>query len=884
MRMPVQLGHPDSVRTRAPKPAGVHRLICLAILGSLALPIPAAETVWFSALDLTKATQGWGVSQADKSIKGTALTIAGRPFERGFGTHAPGKLAVIVGGKAEQFSAWVGVDEGAGKGRGAVIFKVLADGRELWSSGVMNVGDDAKKVEISLPGIWLLTLVSDTASTGYLYAHADWAEAQIVMTSGRPVTVEPDQAEAVVESFRKPSQVRVLRSGEIEYHLRHTSRGLDCLYFGPAGGAPTEASFELRPDFHFRIEGRDLRSDDLEVGEAVTTKNSSGGDALQLVMKHRVLPLEIRARYDAWGQCGAFTRQFTLLNRGANPMHVESAPSLGWRLPAGDYELTTLHGPWGAERQVVTEPLAKPVTSFESPHGRSTAEQSPWFSLFHSSGGLRYLAQLAWSGNWNLRFQRADTNRPPAQQELLVELGARFDHGGAARLPPGGSLELPRVAFTCTRGDLDDAANALHRFQRQFVVPRNPANEPPLVQFNSWYPFPGKMNIADMKRCVEVAAEIGAEVFVLDAGWYNKTDWFLEVGDWRPDRKAFPKGTAELAEYTHRLGMKFGLWVEIEVFGEKSEAFQQHRDWCLKRDGKPILVRGHYHLDFGRPEVRVWARAEMDRLIREHQLDWVKIDYNNSIGEELELDDGTRPGTVLYHHIRGYYAWLDELRAAHPRLIIENCSSGGLRFDLGIIEHTHTTWLSDRVAPLPSVQLAYGATLEFTPQICNHWMVGDKEDGTVILTNAPGWWDFMFRVPMNGQFGVSSKVFDWNAAMRQRAKDNIALYKRLRPVIANGDCYHLTPPPAHDQPTGWMALQYVTYDRQRSVVMAYRLGQSQPQQTFKPRQLEGERQYRVSQDGQPKGIYSGSQLSQQGFVVELPEEWRAVVLELEAAP
>jgi alpha-galactosidase len=114
--------------------------------------------------------------------------------------------------------------------------------------------------------------------------------------------------------------------------------------------------------------------------------------------------------------------------------------------------------------------------------------------------------------------------------------------------------------------------------------------------------------------------------------------------------------------------------------------------------------------------------------------------------------------------------------------MIENCSSGGMRFDLGIMGHTHTNWLSDVVAPLPSVQLAYGCTLEFSPAVCNHWMIGDGEGERAAVDNnaPPGWWDFILRVPMNGQYGISSKVFDWSPALRKRAAENVALYKRIR--------------------------------------------------------------------------------------------------------
>ena len=456
------------------------------------------------------------------------------------------------------------------------------------------------------------------------------------------------------------------------------------------------------------------------------------------------------------------------------------------------------------------------------------------------------------------------------------------DFGGPIAIAPGQSLELPAAAFTATRGDLDDAANALHRYQRRFVVPLNPVNDPPLVQFNSWYPFSGKMYIADMKRCANVAARIGAEVFVLDAGWYNKADWSREVGDWHVDRKAFPKGTAELAEHVHAKGMKFGMWTEIECLGDQSEMFQRHADWCLKCDGKPVKGNVRYQLNFGKPEARQWALGELDRIVRENKLDWVKIDYNVDIGDRFEADGGKRPGDVHYRHVRGYYAFLDELRKAHPRLIVENCSSGGLRFDLGIIGHTHTTWLSDRTLPKPSLQLAYGSTLEFTPGVCNHWMVGDDESGHVSLASPPGWWQFMFRVPMNGQFGISSRVFEWNESLMKCAAENVALYKRVRAVIAAGDCYHLTPPPPHENPRGWMALQYVDPDSGRSVVMAYRLGESQASETFRLRGLAAKSRYRLCVDGQTKGDPSGARLTPDGrLALTLAEPWRATVVELE---
>jgi len=863
--------------------------IMILLAGCVSLAAPAIShggEVPLSSLDLAKVRQGWGTAQRDRSVTSQTLSIAGRRFEHGVGTHSPGRIAVCLSGRAEKLTAFVGVDDSAGPGKGSVVFKVLADGKELWSSGLIRCGDAAKPVEVSLKGAQTLLLMVEDGGDGYEYDHADWADARIAMTEGKPVLTDPETAKHLA-SLKSPSRAWSLKSGSVEYRMRETEMGVDCSYFGLASGVPAELPLEYRPDLRGRVEGRDLFPGDFR---AVSVKTLTAGPSreLHLVLRHRLLPLEINARYAAWGDTGVITRRITLLNRGRNVLHVESLPSLAWFLPEGDYELTTLQGGWGSERQVVTEKLGGAPKILESRSGRSTSRMSPWFCLRNEKTGLRHLAQLAWSGNWAMRFLPAGTGAagtaPSAADGLLVEMEMLFDRAGSLLLQPGASFEIPAAAFTVTAGDLDDAANALHRYQRLFVVPPNPANDPPLVQFNSWYPFPGIMNIADMKRCVDAAADIGAEVFVLDAGWYNKSNWFREAGDWHADRKAFPNGTAELARYAHAKGLAFGIWVEIEVLGDLSEAFKRHADWCLKRDGKPILSNGHYHLDFGKPEARAWARAEMDRLIAEHQLDWVKIDYNNDIGDAFDLDDGTRPGSILYNHVRGYYSWLDEIRAAHPRLIIENCSSGGLRFDLGIIAHTQTTWISDRTLPIPSLQLAYGATLEFTPRVCNHWMVGDEEDGNVDLSKAPGWWDFMFRVPMNGQFGISSRVFDWNEPLKQRARENIALYKKLRPVIAEGDCYHLTPPPAHENPTGWMALQYVAKDRRRSVVTAYRLAGSEPNLTLQLRGLDPDRKYALTRDGKLAGEHSGDQLAREGLRVSLSDEWRSAVLELEAVP
>lgn len=138
---------------------------------------------------------------------------------------------------------------------------------------------------------------------------------------------------------------------------------------------------------------------------------------------------------------------------------------------------------------------------------------------------------------------------------------------------------------------------------------------------------------------------------------------------------------------------------------------------------------------------------------------------------------------------------------------------------------------------------------------------------------------------MNGQFGISSRLAEWTPEMRRHATENIAAYKRLRQVIAGADVYHLTPPPAAgSDPAGWMALQYVTADRNRSLVMTYRLGRSQSEQIFHLKGLDSNRSYRLMEDGRERGVFTGTQLRDTGLSVSLPEQWRSAMIEVEAKP
>lgn len=687
-------------------------------------------------------------------------------------------------------------------------------------------------------------------------------------------------------AFDSSGRSWTLRSGPVLYRLAVHDSQLVLDYFGPADGEATLTRVmptypRIAPlQLAGTIAGEPIAPASLRLVSHRVTTVSPGVEELRLTLRHATLPVEVEERLVAWGETGVITRELTVTNRGRTAVPVDIAPA--WLLPAGGYTLRYLYGEWGQERQLAVEPLGAGVRLFEQTKGRSSKGYVPWLSLRNERAGVEYLAELAWSGNWRMQVERGPGENDIAlpDRPVAVRMGIRHDGGAPLSLAPGTSFAMPRLALTASAGDLDDAANQMHRYQRAHVSPPAPGNRPLLVQFNSWYPFGQEVDVERLKQSADVAAAIGAEAYVLDSGWYVERDWVLELGDYQVSPRKFPRGLEELAEHVRARGMTFGLWVEIENVGVGSRMFREHPDWCLAYKGQPVINDRRCQLDFAKPAVREWARQTVERLVTMYRLGWIKIDYNIDAGDRFDPAHPARAGARLHDHLVHYYQWLDELRAAHPELVVENCSSGALRFDTGIMAHAHTTWVSDVVNAVPSLQLRYGCTLQFSPELCNHWMVGDRDNGEVDLGAPPGWWDFMFRVPMNGQFGISSRVLEWNDALRQRAAFNVALYKGIRETITGADVYHLTPSPDHNRPRGWMALQYVAPATGRSVLLAYRLAGGEADEAFRLRGLEANTRYDVVLDGAPLRQATGAELATTGLRVALEHEWRAAVIEL----
>jgi hypothetical protein len=215
--------------------------------------------------------------------------------------------------------------------------------------------------------------------------------------------------------YEASTQEWSLQSGPVEYRLREKSGTVVFEYFGPTGGntwasPPGPYGPPLNPapryDLAGLAEGESLTPQNLKLTSQEIRPVQTGVDQLTLTFEHQRLPLQIVARYTTWAVTGVITRELMVVNGGNSLLRIKSLPSLAWELPGGQYELTYLWGGWSHERQVAMEQLGPGRRVFVDARGRSTNGYSPWFCLYNEKLGIRYFAQLAYSGNWQMAFER----------------------------------------------------------------------------------------------------------------------------------------------------------------------------------------------------------------------------------------------------------------------------------------------------------------------------------------------------------------------------------------------------------------------------------------------------------------------------------------------
>jgi alpha-galactosidase len=513
----------------------------------------------------------------------------------------------------------------------------------------------------------------------------------------------------------------------------------------------------------------------------VPTGHRVDGDRLSVDSLDDVAGLALTTEISAGD---VLTVRVTIANVGDRRYSLD-ALTVSLPLPDTADELLGFEGRWAREFHPVRTPWDHGAVLAEHLRGRTSHEHPPL--LFAGSTGFGEWAgevwgvHVAWSGNHTMLAERlADGRRYVQAGELL--------HPGEVVLDPGESYATPSVIGVHSDTGLTAATWGFHRAVRS--SPAHP-NTPRPVLLNTWEAVYFDHDIERLRELAAVAAEVGIERFVLDDGWFgSRRDDTSGLGDWWVSPNVYPDGLGPLIEYVAGLGMEFGIWVEPEMVNPDSDLFRAHPDWALTTEGyEPVLGRNQLVLDLGHPGAFAHILGQLDSLLCDHAISYVKWDMNRDHvqGSGAAGSAGTHAQTLAV------YAMLDELRSRHPTVEFESCASGGGRIDLEILQRAERVWTSDCNDALERQTIQRGASMLLPPEVMGAH-IGPRRSHTTGRRHTLA---FRAATALFGHLGVEWNVARLDADDRARLAEAIELHKRFRPLLHSGDVVRFDTEPAY---------------------------------------------------------------------------------------
>lgn len=618
-----------------------------------------------------------------------------------------------------------------------------------------------------------------------------------------------------------------------------------------------------------------LRYRDFEI------RNEAEAETLLIYLEDAVSPLEVILCYRVSPDTPILDRWCEIINGGKEPVVLESALSATLQLPMqlAPYRLTSLTGRWGKEGMISRETVREGKFVLESRTGLSGPFAMPFFALDDGSateqcGELRF-GTLHWSGNWKITVERDGFNQTTVS-------GGINDFDFSWRLAPGERFSTPVFSLGFSREGFGGMTRALHHYFRTRIEPEPLRNEcSPLVcnTYASFHSGPD-MREENCLRLASAAAELGFELFVFDAGWQKA------LGDWVPHPEKFPRGLAPVIERVHALGMRFGLWVELESVDTASGLCRLHPDWLMRYPGQetvPELVDGtqpcRQLLNLGRDEVAEYLWKAMDRLLSENRIDYLKLDMNRAFttpGWEDPPAQGAQSIWVKYvNNLAGIFR---RIRAKYPALLLENCAAGNGRADWAFNRMFGRVNRSDNQDSLDILKLHEGFSYLHLPKYAGGGCHISDYSGMINRRRIP--MQFQAFAGMLGSLAVGKRLFELERGEKEELREYLALYRKLRPVIHLGEFYRLL---SHFD-TSYAVYEYVSPGRDEAVIFFFGHGLqfADPLPPVRPAGLDPERTYHLTGYGDAHSYAprSGAALMESGIQVYLNGDFSARIVHL----
>ena len=509
---------------------------------------------------------------------------------------------------------------------------------------------------------------------------------------------------------------------------------------------------------------------------------------LEVTLRDPATHCVVKLYYTVFPQEDVLSRYAIIENHSGGDAVIEKSMSLLLDLPSCDYDWITLYGGHNNERNYQRRPLFHGLQSIGSRRGASSHQFNPFTALCAPNAtetfGEVYGFNFVFSGSF-LSEVEVDQN---SGTRVQVGLGGE---NFCWLLRDGKSFATPEAVMTCTDRGLGQMSRNFHRFIRKRILPPEPFENRPVV-LNTWEACYFNIDEEELLRFAETAAACGVDMVVMDDGWFGARNHDKAgLGDWFENREKFPHGLAPFVAKMKQKGVKFGIWIEPERVNPDADLYRAHPEWCLQVKGREnLLSRNQLVLDMGNPAVLQYLKDSFAKTFEGVDLDYFKWDMNRHLSEVgSPVLPPARQGEAAYRHMLGVYDLFRWFRKQFPRAMIENCSGGGGRYDLGMMKYSTMIWTSDNTNPKQRILIQYASMLGYPAATMSCHVANHGNSFEVPAHRTFGW-----QVAVGGALGYELHLPNASQEAKEAVRQQIADYRRFEDLILQGDYFPLVNP------------------------------------------------------------------------------------------
>lgn len=512
---------------------------------------------------------------------------------------------------------------------------------------------------------------------------------------------------------------------------------------------------------------------------------ADGCTTLEIICRDPVLELRVHLLYTVFNDVDVICHSVRIENDGKTAVELTAALSTSLELDNQDFDLITLHGSWAREMGIDRRPLVHGKQEVFSLRGISSHQYHPFLALCEHSAtqesGLAYGMSLVYSGNFLAQAELDQFDK------VRAVLGIHPD-GFSWHLEPGESFQAPEAVLACSDTGLGGMSRAFHDFFRNHLIRGQQKRRPVLL--NSWEAFYFDFDHDRLLELAREAAQCGIELFVVDDGWFgHREDPTTSLGDWTVNEKKLPGGLKRLGEELNKLGLELGVWMEPEMISPDSELYRAHPDWAMAIPGRtPAQARNQLVLDLTRKEVRDCIWEQIAAVLDSAPITYLKWDMNRPLTDLYSPSlSPRRQGEVYHRYVLGLYELQERLVTQFPHVLLENCCSGGGRFDPGMLYYSPQIWTSDNAEAIDRLVIQEGMSLiyPFSAMGAHVAACPSHVNGRVTPFETRG------RVSLPGCFGYELDLGKLTQEELSAIPRQIEEYRQYSPVFHDGDCYRL---------------------------------------------------------------------------------------------